>query len=47
MSGMSADQIAGALNITVNTVKSQKTKAYSTLRQELKDIKHFVMLLLI
>jgi RNA polymerase sigma-70 factor (ECF subfamily) len=47
MSGMSADQIAGALNITVNTVKSQKTKAYNTLREELKDIEHFIMLLLI
>ncbi len=46
MSGMSADQIADALNITVNTVKSQKTKAYNTLRQELKNIKHFIMLLL-
>lgn len=46
LTGMSADQIAGALNITVNTVKSQKTKAYNTLRQELKNIKHFLLLLM-
>jgi RNA polymerase sigma-70 factor (ECF subfamily) len=45
MAGMSAEQIAGALNITVNTVKNQKTKAYTTLRQELKDISTFVFLL--
>lgn len=46
LTGMSADQIAGALNITVNTVKSQKTKAYNTLRQELKNIKHFLLVLM-
>ncbi len=45
MAGMSAEQIAGALNITVNTVKNQKTKAYTTLRQELKEISNFVIML--
>ncbi len=46
MTGMSADQIAGALNITVNTVKSQKTKAYNSLRQELKNIDKFLTLIM-
>lgn len=46
MTGMSADEIAGALNITVNTVKSQKTKAYNFLRQELKNIDKFLTLIL-
>lgn len=46
MTGMSTDEIAGALNITVNTVKSQKTKAYNFLRQELKNIDKFLTLIL-
>jgi len=45
MAGMSAEQIAGALNISINTVKSQKTKAYASLRKELKDISSFIFLL--
>ena len=44
MTGMSVEQIAEALNISINTVKSQKTKAYTSLRQELKDISSFVFL---
>ena len=45
ISGMSSEQIADALNISINTVKSQKTKAYSSLRQELKEISSFMLLL--
>ena len=45
MSGMSEQLIADTLNISVNTVKNQKTKAYASLRQELKDISSFVLLL--
>lgn len=45
MSGMSEQMIADTLNISINTVKNQKTKAYASLRQELKDIGHFVLLL--
>jgi len=44
MTGMSADQIADALKISINTVKSQKTKAYSSLREELKNINSFIFL---
>ena len=32
------------INISINTVKNQKTKAYASLRQELKDISSFVLL---
>ncbi len=45
MSGMSEQMIADTLNISINTVKNQKTKAYASLRQELKDISSFVLLL--
>lgn len=44
MSGMSEQMIADTLNISINTVKNQKTKAYASLRQELKDISSFVLL---
>ena len=44
MSGMSEQMIADTLNISINTVKNQKTKAYAFLRQELKDISSFVLL---
>ena len=44
MSGMSEQMIAATLNISINTVKNQKTKAYASLRQELKDISSFVLL---
>ena len=43
MSGMSEQMIADTLNISINTVKNQKTKAYAFLRQELKDISSFVL----
>ncbi len=42
LSGMTAEQISESLNISVNTIKSQKTKAYSTLRDQLKDMNTFV-----
>ena len=45
MSGMSEQMIADTLNISINTVKNQKTKAYASLRQELKDIGSFILLL--
>lgn len=45
MAGMSEQMIADALNISVNTVKNQKTKAYASLRRELKDINHFLYIL--
>ena len=45
MKNMSAEQIADALNISVNTVKSQKNKAYHFLRKELKDIDTFFLFL--
>ena len=38
MSGMSVEEIAGKLGISINTVKVQKRKAYAALREELKDI---------
>ena len=41
---MSEQMIADTLNISINTVKNQKTKAYASLRQELKDISSFVLL---
>ena len=44
MSGRSEQMIADTLNISINTVKNQKTKAYAFLRQELKDISSFVLL---
>ena len=44
MSGMSEQMIADTLNISINTVKNQKTKAYASLRQELKDISSCVLL---
>ena len=44
MSGMSEQMIADTLNISINTVKNQKTRAYAFLRQELKDISSFVLL---
>ena len=44
MSGKSEQMIADTLNISINTVKNQKTKAYAFLRQELKDISSFVLL---
>ncbi|PKP00177.1 MAG: hypothetical protein CVU13_01315 [Bacteroidetes bacterium HGW-Bacteroidetes-8] len=47
MSGMSAEEISKALNISVNTIKSQKTKAYSTLRNDLKDMNSFVFWILL
>ena len=46
MAGMSIEEIAKKLNISVNTVKAQKQKAYSTLREELKDL-HIRILLII
>jgi len=42
LSGMTAEQISESLNISVNTIKSQKTKAYSTLRDQLKNMNTFV-----
>jgi len=42
LSGMTAEEISNSLNISVNTIKSQKTKAYSTLREQLKDMNTFV-----
>ena len=44
MSGRSEQMIAETLNIAISTVKEQKTKAYASLRQELKDISSFVLL---
>ena len=44
MSCMREQMIADTLNISINTVKNQKTKAYAFLRQELKDISSFVLL---
>lgn len=38
MAGLTVEEIAENLNISVNTVKTQKKKAYATLRDELKDI---------
>lgn len=46
MKGMSAEQISDALNISVNTIKSQKNKAYTFLRKELKNIDSFLFYLL-
>ncbi len=43
MSGMSEQMIADTLNISINTVKNQKTKPMPFLRQELKDISSFVL----
>lgn len=44
MAGMSVEEIADKLNISVNTVKVQKREAYSTLRERLKDV-HMCILL--
>ena len=38
MSGCSQEEIAEKLQISVNTVKTQKRKAYAFLREELKDL---------
>ena len=38
MAGLTVEEIAEKLNISVNTVKIHKKKAYSDLRKELKDI---------
>lgn len=38
ISGMTVEQIAERLGISVNTVKTQKKRAYSTLRKELKGL---------
>lgn len=43
--GMSVEQIADALGISINTVKSQKTKAYKFLRKELEDIGFIIFLI--
>ncbi|MCK9305512.1 MAG: sigma-70 family RNA polymerase sigma factor [Bacteroidales bacterium] len=47
MSGMSTEQISESLNISVNTIKSQKNKAYSTLRKNLKGSNSFIFWFLI
>ncbi|MGE0092420.1 MAG: RNA polymerase sigma factor [Bacteroidales bacterium] len=46
MKGMSAEEISDALGISVNTIKSQKAKAYTFLRNELRDIDTFLFFLL-
>lgn len=39
MAGMTVEQIAAELGISVNTVKTLKKRAYNSLRENLKDIK--------
>ncbi|MCU4158294.1 sigma-70 family RNA polymerase sigma factor [Carboxylicivirga sp. A043] len=38
MAGLTVEEIAESLNISVNTVKTQKKRAYAVLRDELKDV---------
>jgi RNA polymerase sigma-70 factor (ECF subfamily) len=45
MNGLKNSEIAGELNITVNTVKTQKKIAYKQLRIKLQNIYSFVVLL--
>ncbi len=47
MAGMSVEEIAAALNISVNTVKAQKRQAYSSLREELKDVESRILSILL
>ncbi|MDE7074489.1 MAG: RNA polymerase sigma-70 factor [Odoribacter sp.] len=46
MEGMDNEEVAGRLGISVNTVKSQKNKAKTLLRGELKDLYPMAVLLL-
>lgn len=45
MSGNSQEEIAEKLNISVNTIKTQKRKAYAFLREELKNLFLFFLIL--
>ena len=45
MVGYSQEEIAEKLNISVNTVKTQKRKAYAFLREELQHL--FVLFLML
>lgn len=38
LAGLSQDEIADQMNISTNTVKTQKRKAYAFMRSELKDL---------
>ena len=44
-SGMTKTAFAQKLNITVNTVKSTKLKAYQILRKRLRNVQWFLALL--
>lgn len=45
MDGLTNDEIAGALHISINTIKTQKKIAYKHLKIRLKDIYTFIVLL--
>jgi RNA polymerase sigma-70 factor (ECF subfamily) len=47
LNGKNNNEIAEALNISVNTVKSLKKSAYTSLRGQLKDPMLFLLFLLI
>ena len=46
MNGCSQEEIAEKMNISVNTIKTQKRKAYAFLREELKNLFVFFLVLM-
>ena len=47
IAGLSVEEIAQKLHVSINTVKAQKRKAYATLREKLKDINPFILFLIV
>lgn len=44
MDGYSQEEISELLSISVNTIKTQKRKAYASLREELQDLFTFILM---
>ena len=45
MDGMSNDEIARELTVSLNTVKTHKARAYQILRENLQELRTIIMLL--